>query len=143
MKNLWTAFAVILVAGSIYLVAQTQDQPQSSSQPASPAPNSTPPAQNDQSHQGGIRTTPPHAIYSPDPDYPIEARRAKVQGLVTLKLTVAPDGATKDIQVVKHLRSDLDANAVDAVRTWKFEPATKDGKPVAVSVNIDVAFRLY
>ena len=143
MKNHWIALGVTLLAGSIHLAAQAQDQPRSSSQQSSPAPDSTSPTQNDHSHQGGIRTTPPHAIYSPDPDYPIEARRAKVQGLVTLKLTVAPDGATKDIQVVKHLRSDLDANAVDAVRTWKFEPATKDGKPVAVSVNIDVAFRLY
>ena len=51
MKNLWMAFAVTLLAGSIDLVAQTLDQPQSSSQPASPAPNSTAPVQNDQSHQ--------------------------------------------------------------------------------------------
>ncbi len=137
MNNLRVAFGVALLAGSICLAAQTQDVPQSSSQPANPTPNSTPPAQN------GSRTTPPHAIYSPGPDYPEKARKAKVQGVVTLKLTVSPDGSTKDIQVVKHLRSDLDANAVDAVRTWKFEPATKDGKPVAVSINIDVAFSLY
>jgi hypothetical protein len=70
MKNLWMAFAVTLLAGSIYVVAQTMDQPQSSSQPASPAPNSTPPAQNDQSHQGASRTTPPQPIYNPNPDYP-------------------------------------------------------------------------
>jgi TonB family protein len=141
MKNLWMALAVALLAGSFCLAAQ--NQPQSSSRPASPTPNSPPPTQNDLSHPGSSRTTPPHALYTPDPDYPIEARKAKVQGVVTLKLTVSPDGTTKDIQMVKHLRSDLDANAVDAVRRWKFEPATKDGKPVAVSVNIDVAFRLY
>jgi hypothetical protein len=73
MKNLRTAFAVILLAGSIYLLAQAQDQPQSSSQPASPAPNSTPPTQNDQSPKGAGRTTPPHAIYSPNPDYTARA----------------------------------------------------------------------
>lgn len=38
MKNLGMAFAVTLLAGSIYVVAQTMDPPQSSSQPASPAP---------------------------------------------------------------------------------------------------------
>jgi TonB family protein len=139
MKTFWMAFAIMV--GSLYLVAQ--DRAQSSSQPTGPALNSTPPAQNDHSPQDGSRTTAPHAIYSPGPDYPEKARKAKVQGVVTLKLTVSPDGTTKDIQVVKHVRSDLDANAVDAVRTWKFEPATRDGEPVAVSLNIDVAFRLY
>lgn len=143
MKNLWMAFAAALLAASMCLVAQAQDQPQSSSQPTNPTPNLTPPAQRDNSSQNGGRTTPPHAIYSPNPDYPEKARKAKVQGVVTLKLTVSPDGTTKDIQVVKHLRSDLDVNAVDAVRTWKFEPATKDGKPVAASINIGVAFTLY
>jgi TonB family protein len=143
MKNLWMAFAAALLAGRICLVAQVRGQTQSSSQPTGPTPSIAPPAQNDNPPQDGGRTTPPHAIYSPGPDYPEKARKAKVQGVVAIKLTVSPDGTTKDIQVVKRLRSDLDASAVDAVRTWKFEPATQDGKPVAVSINIDVAFSLY
>ena len=69
MKNLWMAFTVTLLAGSIDLVAQTLDQPQGSSQPASRAPNSTAPAQNHPSHQGGSRSTPPPPIYNPNPDY--------------------------------------------------------------------------
>jgi len=32
---------------------------------------------------------------------------------------------------------------MEAVRQWRFEPAMKDGKPVAVSVSIEVAFRLF
>jgi|SRR5579863_138383 len=143
MKNLRMAFAAALLAGSICVVTQAQGQPQSSSQAPGPTPSITPPAQNGNPPPDGGRTTPPHAIYSPGPDYPEKARKAKVQGVVAIKLTVSPDGTTKDIQLVKRLRSDLDANAVDAVRTWKFEPATKDGNPVAVSINIDVAFRLY
>ncbi|HWI14667.1 MAG TPA: energy transducer TonB [Burkholderiales bacterium] len=33
--------------------------------------------------------------------------------------------------------------AIEAVRSWKFEPAKKDGQPVAVQVNVEVNFRLY
>jgi TonB family protein len=37
----------------------------------------------------------------------------------------------------------LDEKAIDAVRKWRFDPARKDGHPVAVPVNIEVNFRLY
>jgi TonB family protein len=37
----------------------------------------------------------------------------------------------------------LDQKAVEAVRKWKFEPAMKDGKPVAVQISVEVNFRLY
>jgi protein TonB len=37
----------------------------------------------------------------------------------------------------------LDQKAVETVRDWRFAPATKDGKPVAVQVNIEVNFRLF
>jgi protein TonB len=47
-----------------------------------------------------------------------------------------------DVRVEKGLEATLDDNAVAAVRTWRFKPAEKDGKPVAVSVQIEVNFRL-
>jgi TonB family protein len=34
----------------------------------------------------------------------------------------------------------FDQRAIDAVRQWKFKPATKDGRPVAVAIHIDVSF---
>jgi TonB family protein len=143
MNNLRRAFAVALLAGSIYLIAQTQDQPPSSSQPTNPAPNSTPPAQNDHSPQGGSRTTPPHAIFSPNPDYTAKARMAGIEGLVGLQLTVTEQGKAEDVKVIKTLDPELDANAVRTVRTWKFRPATKDGQPTAVQIKVTVSFQLY
>ena len=43
----------------------------------------------------------------------------------------------------KKLGLALDRKAIDAVRTWKFEPATRDGEPVPVLINVEVMFRLY
>jgi TonB family protein len=37
----------------------------------------------------------------------------------------------------------LDEKAIDAVRTWKFDPARRDGQAVAVQINVEVSFRLY
>jgi TonB family protein len=45
--------------------------------------------------------------------------------------------------VLSSLGKGLDEKAIEAVRTWKFEPAMKDGKPVAAEIAIEVAFHLY
>ena len=90
---------------------------------------------------GGV--TAPRALYQPDPEYSEEARRAKFQGTVVLNVTIGPDGRPRDLHIARSLGMGLDQKAIDAVRLWKFAPATKDGHPVAVSVAIEVAFRLY
>jgi TonB family protein len=63
--------------------------------------------------------------------------------VVTVRLNLDADGIPHDMKVVKGLRSDLDKKAIEAVSKWRFTPAIKDGKPTAVSVNVQVAFRLY
>ena len=90
---------------------------------------------------GGVSA--PRAIYQPDPEYSEEARKAKYQGTVVLWIVVGPDGRVKDIRVQRSLGMGLDEKAIEAVKTWKFEPAKRDGQPVAVQVNVEVNFRLY
>jgi TonB family protein len=90
---------------------------------------------------GGIVA--PHPIYEPDPEYSEEARKARFNGVVLLTLVIGSDGLPHDIKVVAPLGDGLDEKAVDAVKKWKFEPGTKDGKPVAVPVMIEVEFRLF
>jgi protein TonB len=53
---------------------------------------------------------------------------------------VEPNGHTSHIRVTKGLRSDLDEEAMHAVKNWKFKPATLSGKPVAVEIAVQVAF---
>jgi len=90
---------------------------------------------------GGVSA--PRAIFSPDPEYSEEARKAKYQGTVVLWVVVGADGRPHDLRVTRSLGLGLDEKAMEAVRTWKFEPAKKDGQAVAVQVNIEVNFRLY
>jgi len=90
---------------------------------------------------GGVSA--PRTLFSPDPEYSEEARRAKFQGTVVLWLIVGADGTPRDMRVVRSVGMGLDEKALDAVRTWRFEPARKDGQPVAVQINVEVSFRLY
>jgi TonB family protein len=85
----------------------------------------------------------PRVIYSPDPEYSEEARKAKYQGTVILWVVVGPDGRVHDVRVARSLGLGLDEKAMEAVKNWKFEPSRKDGQAVAVGVNIEVNFHLY
>lgn len=58
-------------------------------------------------------------------------------------LVVTSEGQPRDVAVIKKLDPGLDGKAMEAVRSWKFEAATKDGKPVAVHLQVEVQFRLY
>lgn len=90
---------------------------------------------------GGVGS--PSCVYCPAPSYTSEARRAKLNGIVVLQVTITPQGETSDIAVVKGPGFGLERNAVEAVRNWRFKPATdQDGKPVAVRVLIEVNFRI-
>jgi TonB family protein len=90
---------------------------------------------------GGV--TAPKVIYDPEPEYSEEARKAKYQGTVVLSLVVGPDGVPRDISVSRSLGLGLDEKAVETVKTWRFDPGKKDGKPVAVYASVEVVFHLY
>jgi len=90
---------------------------------------------------GGVSA--PRAIFQPDPEYSEEARKAKYQGTVTLIVIVGADGRPHEMRVSRSLGLGLDEKALEAVRTWRFEPARKDGQPVSVQIAVEVTFRLY
>jgi periplasmic protein TonB len=90
---------------------------------------------------GGV--TRPRAMYDPDPEYSDAARKAKYQGSVLLWLVIGPEGRPHNIRIQRALGMGLDEKAVAAVSTWRFQPGTLNGQPVAVEVNVEVSFRLY
>jgi periplasmic protein TonB len=92
---------------------------------------------------GRDRVSPPRVIYRVDPTYDDAARKAKLNGFVVLTLIVTPDGDPKDIRIAKSLSPGLDKKSIEAVSQWKFTPATKDGTPVAVEIQVQTTFKLY
>jgi len=85
---------------------------------------------------------PPRQINSPSPKYPKIERKARHEGMVALKLVVSSEGVPHDITVSKTLSPDFDRAAIEAVKQWKFFPAMKDGKPLAVEIAVELNFHL-
>ena len=86
----------------------------------------------------------PRGVRQDAPDYPIEAMRAGVHGVVLLEAIVGADGSVQDVRVVRSLDRihGLDAEAVRAAKAWRFEPGLKDGTPVPVAVKIEMTFAI-
>jgi TonB family protein len=92
----------------------------------------------------GNGVTGPDLIHRTPPQYSAEAMRAKLQGVAVLSGVVGVDGTLHDIRVVRSLDAafGLDREAIACVKQWRFRPGTRQGKPVAVYVTIEVAFNL-
>jgi TonB family protein len=86
----------------------------------------------------------PEVLHEEKPQYTSGAMRAKVQGIVEVEAVVMTDGTVGQVQIVRSLddRFGLDEKAIEAVKRWRFRPGTRQGKPVAVLVNIELTFTL-
>ena len=91
----------------------------------------------------GGNVKPPRVRFASEPDFPEKDRKAKHKGTVIVKAVVGTDGKVHNPQVVRSLGWGLDEKAVEAVKQWVFDPATKDGHAVPVYVQIEVNFKLY
>jgi len=78
----------------------------------------------------------------PEPGYTREARRAGVQGLVTLKVLLLANGKIDRVRVVRRVPLGLTENAIRAACEIKFKPAMKAGKEVSQWITVQYAFRL-
>jgi TonB family protein len=87
----------------------------------------------------GPGLTPPRVIKQVAPRQSTN-HGVRVVGSVTVALVVSSKGMPKEVHVVKGLDKDLDQSTVEAVEQWRFAPAQKDGKPVAVRVSLEIAF---
>jgi TonB family protein len=88
-------------------------------------------------------TLPPRATYTPEPEFSEAARQARFQGTVVLNVVVDKTGNVTRIRLERALGYGLDENAMEGVKTWRFQPATRNGQPVAVEMNIEYSFNLY
>jgi protein TonB len=93
-------------------------------------------------HVGGS-VRPPEILVEPVPEFSEEARKAKVAGNVLVYLVVDEQGRPTHIRVLHGIGMGLDEKALEAVRQYRFKPATEDGKPVRVELQVDVRFDIF
>ncbi len=83
----------------------------------------------------------PRVLSSPQPNYPQEARSVHAASTIVIGMVVGSDGQPRDVKVISGISAELDRAAVDAAERWRFQPGTKDGKPVSVEIAVEFDFR--
>lgn len=84
--------------------------------------------------------TPPRVLRQKAPEYTDRARRGAVRGIVQLRFVVSSKGLPVRIVVAKGLEQDLDQAAVNALKEWRFSPALREKKPIAVEMSLEFVF---
>lgn len=105
-------------------------------------PEGPPPSEPEGPIHVGGDVKAPVKTYSPQPAYTEIARKARIQGVVIVQAIIDKQGNVTNVKVLKGLPMGLDQAAVESIKTWKFQPATLNGKPVDVYYNLTVNFTL-
>lgn len=116
--------AVLTTINVTYSLAESSD--------ATPAPQSS-----------VVPGSMPKVIHTVPVEYTPEARAAKIQGAVVVRLMVNQQGLPENVRVVRGLDPGLDRNAIASVNQYRFEPAMQDGQPVEKAVSIEVQYRIF
>ena len=86
---------------------------------------------------------PPRPTEQAPPSFPARARSLGQSGWVTLSFVVDVDGSVQDVHVVESDPPEVfDDAAIEAARTWRFDPGSDEGNPVAVRVRQTLRFSL-
>jgi TonB family protein len=94
---------------------------------------------DEQKNQGELSA--PVATHEVDPGYPLELMRHNVKGMVVLYAVIRKDGTVSDVRVLLSVDDQLDQYARAAFSKWRFQPATRDGSPVALEAVVSIPFR--
>jgi TonB family protein len=85
----------------------------------------------------------PKVLHQSNPEYSELARSLKFGAEVVLSCVITKEGVASNIKIERPAGLGLDEKAIEAVRTWRFEPAMRNGDPVPVLISVEVEFHLY
>jgi TonB family protein len=107
-------------------------------------PMSAPGSAQSRVYEPGDGVTLPEVVHEVKPEYTPQAMQAKIQGSVWMLIVVGSSGDVTDAQISRSLDQEfgLDDKALEAAHQWRFRPGTRDGKPVAVRVTVEMRFTL-
>jgi TonB family protein len=105
-------------------------------------PEPTPVVADDAPVRPGAGIVLPVNVYRRDPVYPELARKAGLQGVVIVEATIDRQGNVIEANVLRDPGLGCGAAVVEALRSWKYRPATRNGRPVSIIVTVTVTFRL-
>jgi protein TonB len=108
--------------------------------PTPPPPPAAPPVERTPVRVGGAVEV-PALLKRVEPEYPIMAARAKVQGVVILEAVVDRKGQVEDVRVLRSIPL-LDGAAIAAVRQWRYSPLLLNGQPQRFVLTVTLSFRL-
>jgi len=97
---------------------------------AQPSEADAPKARRGELVEPGVGVAAPRPLQTEPAPYPATARRQGVEGLVEVAFVIDEVGRPTSVELVRSAGAELDGAVVDAVRSWRFEPARKDGVPV-------------
>ena len=129
----WAATAVLLTAAVGGALAAVKVAPPTTSAP------------DGEVYAIGDGVSAPMLIYTLDPEFPASAKDTKVgfSAKVVVGMIVDDSGTVQDVHVVHSFNPDFDAKAMEAIQQYRFKPAQREGKPVAVRLNVEVNFKRF
>lgn len=100
-----------------------------------------PAAEENETGPGGD-FTPPVPIHRVSPRHPPELMAQLINGSASVECAIEADGSVKSVKLLSATHQEFGLAALDAVREWTFEPARRDGQPVAVNLHIPFDFKM-
>ena len=82
-------------------------------------------------------------LFKPEPQYTEEARKNSITGTVILRVVFSKTGEVTNIRAMQSLQGGLTEKAIAAARQIRFVPATRNGQPVSMYMQLEYNFNLY
>jgi TonB family protein len=105
-------------------------------------PNSFNPPAGASPQAGCMNPTAPRLTKKVSPQYPDIALRVRIEGTVAVDARIGTDGIPRIGEVVGHANPNLESSSISALKEWRYEPATCNGKPVEVETVLQVNYSL-
>jgi TonB family protein len=137
-----TLAVLVILLGGVATWAQSGGDSKSNDDQKSARKSSGDDSVDEKVYDVGGDVKAPRVLHRVIPEFTAKSRDRHAEGSVILAAVVTSKGEPRQIRVQKGVEQDLDEQAVEALKQWQFAPGTKDNKPVATRVSIEIRFNV-